>query len=219
MKSYPSIDGPSKAPNSHCIGFWKNDGSNLRFEWSKKRSWYKFGTRNCMIDSTHPEFGDGWDLFLNRYGDEIPKVFKDNKEFRNLESAIVFCEYFGENSFAGNHEKSDTKEVVLFDVNIHKKGFLLPHDFLKYFSHLPIPKVIYEGNFTKQFVKDVFENKYNLKEGVVAKGGSSQHELWMAKAKTKDWLDKLKALKIGNPDKYSKILSDNEKEQFILNEI
>lgn len=214
MKSYPEIQGPSKAPKDYCFAFDKMDGSNLRFEWSKKRGWYKFGTRNCMIDQNHPDFGIGWNLFLNRYGDDIPKVLKDHKEFRHVESVIVFCEFFGENSFAGNHEKTDTKEVVLFDVNLHKKGFLLPKDFIKYFSHLPIPKVVYEGNFNTQFVKDVFENKYNLKEGVVAKGGDSQHNLWMTKAKTKDWLDKLRLMKSGNPY-FDKILADNEKEQIL----
>lgn len=217
MKSYPEIIGPSKAPKSHCFAFEKLDGSNLRYEWSRKRGWYKFGTRNCMINATNPDFGIGWNLFLDRYSDEIIKVFKDNKEFRNLESVVVFCEYFGPNSFAGNHEKTDREkmEVVLFDVNLHKKGFMLPKDFVRYFSHLKIPKVVYEGNFNIQFVKDVFENKYNLKEGVVAKGGDSQHELWMSKAKTKNWLDKLRLMKSGNPA-YAKILQDNEKEQIYV---
>jgi hypothetical protein len=50
MYRYPEIDGPSKAPHEHCLAFDKLDGSNMRFEWSPKRGWYKFGSRGQLID-------------------------------------------------------------------------------------------------------------------------------------------------------------------------
>jgi len=44
MKSYPSI--PGKHTNGIPLTvFDKLDGSNIRAEWSKKRGFYKFGTR------------------------------------------------------------------------------------------------------------------------------------------------------------------------------
>ena len=52
MKQYPKILYFDQAPiNEQCYAFDKIDGSNFRAEWSKKRGWYKFGTRNTMINS------------------------------------------------------------------------------------------------------------------------------------------------------------------------
>lgn len=64
MKDYPSIPGSSKAPQLPCIAFKKYDGSNIRAEWSKKRGWYKFGTRTQLIDKTDLVFGVVPDLRL-----------------------------------------------------------------------------------------------------------------------------------------------------------
>ena len=71
MKTYPSIDGLAKAPHKPCYTFVKYDGSNLRFEWSKKRGWYKFGTRKTMIDQNTPVFGSAIPMFLEKYGDGL----------------------------------------------------------------------------------------------------------------------------------------------------
>ena len=47
MKQYPKIDYHDQGRfNENCVAFLKIDGSNLRFEWSKKREFYKFGTKN-----------------------------------------------------------------------------------------------------------------------------------------------------------------------------
>ena len=44
---------------------------------------------------------------------------------------IVYAEWFGAQSLAGMHKPWDHKrDIVLFDVNPHKKGFLGPKDFL-----------------------------------------------------------------------------------------
>ena len=37
---------------------------------------------------------------------------------------------FGKKSFAGQHEQDDPKDIVLFDVNPHKKGFISPKQFI-----------------------------------------------------------------------------------------
>jgi len=100
---------------------------------------------------------------------------------------------FGKNSFAGQHDPNDEMDVILFDVLLPKKGFVHPKDFIKNFGHLDIPKLIYEGNFNKSFMKDVEDNVFNLKEGVVVKG-VERDRVWMSKVKTKDWYNKLKNL-------------------------
>lgn len=216
MKTYPEIPGPSKSPKLPCIVFDKLDGSNLRFEWSKKRGWYKFGTRARMFDHTDPEYGRAIPVFLNRYGDSLPKVITDNKDYRGIDSFIAYGEFFGPSSFAGWHDFTEQQEVVLFDVNLNKKGFVLPRAFVNDFGHLKIPKVIYEGNFGDQFVKDVKDGKYDVVEGVVAKGvipkKNPQHGLWMSKVKTKAWLAELRHRAQTCPE-FRKALTDNIKEQ------
>lgn len=55
MQQYPSILGSSKAPlGEPCIAFVKYDGSNLRWEWSPKRGWNKYGTRTQLFNETTP---------------------------------------------------------------------------------------------------------------------------------------------------------------------
>lgn len=217
MKLYRSIPGPSKAPHAPCVAFDKLDGSNIRAEWNRKRGWSKFGTRHLLLDATHPDFGSAVGLFQNTYADSIERVFLDNKEFRSIQQATVYFEFFGPSSFAGYHNPAEPKEVVLFDVEIYKRGFMIPRDFIKFFGHLKIPAVVYEGNMGKQFVQDVREGRYPVTlEGVVCKGtlpgGHPQHSLWMAKIKTKAWLDALKA-RAEQDANFAKLLEEEQVQQ------
>lgn len=197
MKKYPSISKVSiKFLGKDCIGFDKLDGSNIFYEYSKNQGWYKFGTRHRLFDKSDPDFGCAIDLFLNKYSSDIEKIIFDN--FKKPDNFIVFGEFFGPHSFAGLHnpeilgvENNSPKDIVIFDVNVHKKGFILPRDFLKFFGKLHIPDVIYEGKFNEEFIKDVREGKYAVEEGVVVKGGNTVHELWLNKVKTYSYLKKL----------------------------
>lgn len=202
MKTYWSIDGPSKAPHQACYGFVKYDGSNIRAEWSKKRGWYKFGTRKCMIDASDPIFGRAVPVFKEKYGDSLEKVFASEKTFFGVQSVVVFAEFFGTKSFAGMHFPDDTKwDIVLFDVNLHKKGMLGPKEFIDLFGHLPVAECIFQGNLGEELIQNVrkevlnCESKYELKtevpEGIVCKGDKG-HNLWMAKIKTERYKEELK---------------------------
>lgn len=212
MKSYPKIYGV-EAEDDHfgedCIAFEKLDGSNIRFEWNKKQGWYKFGTRTRTFDRTDKEFGGSIDLFLNKYGEPLAKVMRD--KFAKTDSCISYAEFLGPVSFAGLHDpnylhqigylkevvSNDPKDIVLFDFNPYKKGFVSPVEFLKLFSHLHIPQVIWQGKLNELFVTLVRQNmlggQFNgkLKEGVVVKGGES-HKLWMKKIKTNAFIDEIK---------------------------
>lgn len=195
MKSYHSL----QYWNDSFIGnrvwaFDKLDGSNMRFEWSRKRGWYKFGTRRTMIDESNEQFGDAIPLFLDKYGEGLEKVFKDDKKYRNTNSFVVFAEYFGENSFAGNHDPKDEKDIVLFDISQYKKGWITPKDFVKDFSHLDIPDLVYDGVFDEDFVNKI-KNDDNLDEGVICKGirkTKGKDIVYMFKLKTNKWLTRLK---------------------------
>lgn len=116
LKEYPKIMGSKHAPLKPCIAFVKYDGSNLRFEWSKKRGWYKFGTRKQMFDETHPYFGSAKSLCLNTLAEPLEKIFRTKKEYKSRDCYTVFAEFFGSNSFAGLHKKEDKKELVLLSI-------------------------------------------------------------------------------------------------------
>ena len=200
MKQYPSILGPSKAPlGSPCIAFYKYDGSNLRFEWTKKRSWFKFGTRHHLFDSSDPTFGLAISLFSKTYAEPLEKLFVlDRKHFLRQpnDPVIVFCEFSGDKSQFGVHEpgNNDNKQLILFDVSLHKKGIIPPKDFVSIFEPvIPIAKVIYEGNLNKEFISAIKNGSYpSVKEGVVCKGIMKDGKLWMVKVKTNWWFEELK---------------------------
>jgi hypothetical protein len=193
MKSYPSIVGAARAPlGKPCVAFHKYDGSNLRFEWTKKRGFHKFGSRTRLIDASDDQLGEAIPLFMSKYAEPLEKVLRD--DFRQLEQATVFAEFFGPSSFAGTHVEGETKELRVFDVQLHRKGFLGPKEFLDHFGDLEFAaEVVYEGNFNKEFIERVRNGEFVPEgaEGVIAKGGAG-HQLWMAKVKTRAYLDKLK---------------------------
>ncbi len=201
MKSYPSIVGASKAPHLPCYGFIKYDGSNIRCSWSPKRGWYKFGTRKLMIDESNQYFGSAIMLFKEKYGEDLHNVFKKEKSLRNCQEITVFSEWFGANSICGYHEEGDTKDIVLFDVNVHKKGMMAPKEFLDLFGHFKVAECVYQGNLNQELIKSVRDGSFdcvskypiktNIPEGIVCKGGSG-HDLWMAKLKTELWFKALR---------------------------
>jgi hypothetical protein len=191
MYQYPSIDSSSKAPQLPCFAFFKYDGSGLRFEWGRKRGWSKFGTRHRLFDHTDSDFGCAIEIFRSKYAGALEKVILDSKNYRNAEKVTAFCEFLGPNSFAGQHVSTDIKDIILFDIHVHKKGILGPKEFLDNFGHLSIAKLVYEGNLNQTFIDNVRNGKHDVNEGVVCKWGSG-HKLGMCKIKTLAYLEKLK---------------------------
>ena len=215
MKTYPSINYYNKGIfGSEAYLFDKLDGSNLRFEYSKKSGWYKFGTKNCLIDEKHEMFGEGITLFLSKYGNELTSLFKNEKTFRNTDKFMVFCEFLGDNSFAGWHDPNDKKDVILFDIWHHKKGFVAPSDFVDIVSK-NVHTVPFLGRYeyTDELILKIKDNQlddYDLKEGVVCKGWinkKGQDNVWMTKIKTKNWLHQIKN-KLGDKGLLSEVNGD-----------
>jgi hypothetical protein len=195
MKTYPSLGYWNNAPfGESCIGFKKLDGSNMRFEWSKKRGWYKVGSRTELISERHPVLGASIPIFYEKYADKLDQIFmKNRKVTQGANKVIVFCEFFGPNSFAGWHDPNDEKDLVLFDVHVFKRGFVKPREFIKYFSEVGIPEVKYDGIYTPELVKDVRAGKYGeFEEGLVVKGTTKKDNTWMVKLKTDWWLSEIK---------------------------
>jgi hypothetical protein len=171
--------------------FDKLDGQNLRFEANSKRGFYKFGSRTQMISDKDEQFGVGVNLFMEKYSEPLMNIFSKKWSKDKFTNFTVFAELVGENSFAGKHDPNDELDVILFDVWIYKKGWIQPQKFIDEFGHLGIPNLIYKGELDDRIIKDIQENKFNLKEGVIAKG-VDKNDTFMMKIKTKSWLQRVK---------------------------
>jgi hypothetical protein len=198
MKSYPSIEkvAPWSPPNEHLYTFDKVDGSNLRFEWTRKRGWFKYGTRTRLFDKSDVEFGPAIDIFINSLGEALSKVAYDNK----YDPFIAFVEYAGPHSFAGLHDPNDVKTTSLIDVSVHKTGILDPRDYLNVIEQGKISSMArYIGHikWNNEFLEQV---RLGTVEGITFEGavGKEVHTYKydkhrMFKAKTEAWLDMVKS--------------------------
>ena len=213
MKHYPEINYYGGFWGLPIIAFEKLDGSNIRAEYSQKRGFYKFGTRNWMIDRNSTPFGFAIDLFLNKYEKPLTEIFK-SKTYRNTLSFVCFAELYGEKSEFGQHEfDNDSFDITLFDISEYKKGLIPPRQFINDFRQIGIPKIIYDGNLNSNFVVEVKTNVYDLKEGVVCKGQTLRkppHNLYYCKIKTNEWFERLRAR---NSKQYEQELEQLNKKQ------
>lgn len=198
MKEYCSIINSSKAPRKSCIAQRKYDGSNVRAKYTQKDGFCLFGTRTQLIDKGTPFWGEIVELFEKDLSKPLTELFR-SKDYRDYREITVFGEFFGENSFAGRHENEPHK-IVVFDILLgHKQHKLIPpNEFHKQISKVvEIPEVIYQGNLSDQFIKDVRGGLYGTDEGVICKGiektGAFFGGIWMCKIKTQAYIDKLKS--------------------------
>lgn len=193
MKQYPTIP-QSNGQKFEGLGlvdvFDKLDGNNLRFEYSKKKGWHKFGSRTQMIDETSEQFGDAVRMFKDDLGEWVLACFK-----KTPTKIVVFAEYHGPNSFCGMHEPGEELTLTVFDACVDNRGWLDPREFRKTFEdQIPTPKHLGQHNWTRGFMQRVREGEI---EGITFEGvvGKTMHgnQLKMSKAKTQAWLDKVYA--------------------------
>ena len=200
MIAYPSIQrglGAARPWNKHgyIYAFDKLDGSHIRAEWSKKRGFYKFGTRKRLMDETDPHFGKAKWLIIDKYAADLGEIFTKDRQ----ERAVAFFEFYGPNSFAGLHKEDDEHTVTLIDV-AYNTGILEPKEFLKKFGHLDVPAVLWIGKANSELVNLVETGQLEgmTFEGVVCKGKHLPTTVavgkvpLMFKIKNKAWIDKLK---------------------------
>ena len=173
--AYPKIPGSSAAPLEPCIAFEKYDGTNLHWVWDRELGWYGFGMRRnrydldddgiAAFDLNHPGLPDAVSLFRQDFAEVLEEIFLNHPNYTATE-ITVFTEYFGPNSFAGEHQADDPKQLVLFDVETNE-GIVPPEQFLNDFSELSIARVVYRGKLTGKFATQVREGEFKVLEGVV----------------------------------------------------
>ena len=185
------------------LAFEKIDGSNIRIKWTPKNGFCLFGSRECLLDDTHPHLGYVVHLFNTTIREELDATLRPR--FRDEKEVVVYGEYYGPNSFAGIHvDPVEQMKLMVFDLLVIKKScteFVLPQDFVKLLSltTIPTPRLIYTGTLGEDFIGAVRENRLDieLNEGVVCKGrersGAYRGKVWMAKIKTSSYMDRLKA--------------------------
>lgn len=207
MKQYPSI--PKKWKNDLIYKWFpKYDGSNIRIEINKHGIPYKWGSRKSLIDE-NSVFSEIIDIYQNKYQNIIEEITKKEKWL----SIILFFEYWGENSFAGEHTIEDNKNLTLLDINVYKKGFL-PYDkindiFNNYDiidDYLMIPKPI--------LISEVNENLINMVKNLTLEGQTFEgivgkcfhkNQLEMVKLKSDAWLEKIREKCKGNQKLFDEI--------------
>lgn len=187
MKHYPSIPKTVKYDLDVHV-FDKLDGSNIRAEWNPKKGFYKFGSRKHLIDEKH-FLGESIQL-ISSYGKSFAEAVKNLK----IEQATCYFEFYGPGSFAGDHNPEDIHTCALLDVEIYKKGFMAPADFLKAFQGiLPVPDVLHVGRLNEELVENIENGTLPgmTFEGVVCKAPAFTR--WampiMFKIKSKKWLE------------------------------
>lgn len=203
MKEYPTI---SKDPqHGFFYGFDKLDGSSIRAEWSRKSGFCKFGRRHGLLDGTNPILERAPDLIRAKYEKELADIFKKQR----FDRVIAFFEFWGKNSFAGNHDINETQDVTLFDVSVDKKGILEPKEFVKVFSEVDTAKLLYKGSAWTDIRDQILEGTLPgmTFEGVVFKGSYvSPGRPMMFKVKSRAWIEKLKNFCGGNDKLFSELL-------------
>lgn len=192
MKTYPSIPRrPRGKKNEHRLHlFDKLDGSNLRFEWSLRDGWTRFGTRRRVVETSHPTFGGARSLFERTLAAPLAAIAAE----QGWPAMIAFAEFHGPSSLGGQHVASEPKTLTLFDVAPYRRGLVGPERFMDLFGALPIPRHLGVHVWDEALVARVRRGDFPgvTFEGVVGKAGDG-HRMVMAKAKTQAWVDAILA--------------------------
>lgn len=193
MKSYQTIP-KIPTPGLLCYVFAKYDGSMIRAEWDAKKGFHKWGRRNGLLDDSNPILKRAPEIFESQ---KMGVALEDALKSFKCTSATLYFEFWGKNSFAGNHSEDEQQTLTLFDVDVRHQGLIMPDTFMKYFGHLAFSqKLLYMGNWTKELENSIIDSTLVgiPFEGVIAKAKpkSPKRPVIMWKFKTSAWLDKLK---------------------------
>ena len=187
MKQYPSIPREFTEFKAHV--FDKLDGSNIRVEYDRKNGWHKFGKRHGLVDETDELLGEAISTFRRDWEERLLKRARDSR----WQHVILYFEFTGPSSFAGWHERGEPKTLTLIDAALEKRGLMSASEYLKTFGDENIARYLGQVNWTRGFIDRVWNHEIEgvSFEGVIGKGGE-RHKLIMRKAKTRQWIEKIR---------------------------
>ena len=219
MKHYdsiPSIFESGELKGEMVWGFNKLDGQNFVATFKTKNNcFWPFGSRTRTVDENDLQFGDAVRWFRTyHYPEILTKIIKDHWKkgdvFQGVDEITFVFEWYGPNSFAGQHDFMDFANgdvrLALIDVFLKKKGYMEPKTFYELFkdSGVEIPDLIYKGPLDSEIIEKIQKNDWtqpdaefpNVKEGVVFKRSTllKGQRRPSVKVKTKWWLDKLHSM-------------------------
>lgn len=195
-RSYPKIPDTKDCPLTQCWAFVKYDGTNFHALWDQDH-WSSFGTRRYSWDFNQEgkkELAIKYDG-LHEAPAIVERVYAPFGHLYRGRKLLLFFEFLGPHSFAGLHQASDPKRLILIDAQVDDR-WLPPQEFLDAFGGKPHPEyylaeVVYKGKYSGQLADDVRKGKYPIEEGVVIKG-VVDGEVYRAKVKTDAYLKRLK---------------------------
>lgn len=192
MKQYPSIP---KIPQRGvwCYVFAKQDGSQIRVEWSAKKGYHRWGRRGGLLDDSNPILKRAptvWEVH------PLAQPLEAKLREERIQEATLYFEFWGASSFAGNHSPDDEQTLTLFDIDVKRKGLMAPKDFYRLTFGLPgVAECLHHGAWTADIEDQVRAGTLPGMpfEGVVAKVSPDRNgEPIMWKCKSDAWLAKLK---------------------------
>jgi len=181
LEKFPKmLDYGREHGSLQCIAFEKYDGSNFGWRWDGQTFSKPFVRSGKSFDYYDPIAGPSLGIFDRELKSRLAQLLAGVSE------AIVFTEYYGPKTYAGNHVEGDEMRLVPIDLWKKGLGFTPPDEFSKLF---PETRVVYRGKLSTQFVEDVRKGRLGVNEGVVCKGGT-WGSVWYCKIKTDAWLAK-----------------------------
>jgi hypothetical protein len=193
MKQYPPVPRATGQAFAEfqAVVFDKIDGSNLRFLWSPKAGWHRFGTRHRLFDASDPDFGEAIAVFEATLAEPLARIARRER----WQELVAYAEFWGPSSFAGVHA-AEPHMLSLIDLDVYKRGLLPPSEYAKMTEGLPRAEVLGHMRWTRGLVERVRAGDLPgiTFEGVVAKGVERGRQgPVMAKAKTQAWIDAVRA--------------------------
>ena len=206
---YPKIPDSRNCPLKKCIVFEKIDGTNLHIHYLY-RDWKSFGTRRDSFEYTlegklefikeHPELEKALDCDIELLND-LREYLKSLEKY-NKEEIVLFFEFAGDKSFAGQHSENDNHRLWLIDVSIGER-MLGPEEFLMDFAsfNLYMPPIIFKGKYSGMLVENIKNGRMLVNEGCVIKGMIDSEfatkyngiiQPYMCKVKTNAYMERLK---------------------------
>jgi hypothetical protein len=193
MKTYPTITGQRIIGLKDAYVFDKIDGSNVRVEWSKKRGFYKFGSRHRLISPDEKPLGETYAVFDR----DVKGPLNARLIELNEERVVCFFEFHGQNSAFGFHV-DEPHEMALIDVSRYKHGIVEPLRFCEMFAgvHVPKARLLHVGDVGEDLIESVQDGtlQHMGPEGVVIKAGFDRKlgSPTMFKVKRRTWYERLR---------------------------